>query len=296
MGHHEISALSEPGTSSGGLTGRLPQHDLGIRTFCLVNGAFWAALAFPLYFQASWVTSLWPWPEAGMSFVFLASIMAAIAAPSIWIGLTGELAVFAGVGINTMFVNLCLGAYLLWRRFHWNDNVAGAVTFSVVGFALGAAFFLWSRRLPVRDPRPMPPLVRRAFVAFTLILIGAGGALALQLQHVFPWDLQPASSTIFGFIFLGAATYFMHAIAHPRWAFGVVPLWAFLAYDVVLLGPYSRMLVGPAPDVLALAGGSVNRPSLVIYLTIISGSALLALYMVLVHPSTRMIRPRQPGG
>ena len=274
----------------------LTRRDLGMRIFCLVNGAFWALLAVALYAQASWVTALWPWPEAGMSFVFLSSIMAAIAAPSIWIGITGDLAVFAGVGINTMAVNLAVGAYLLWRVSRAGEALIGGLGFAVVGFLLGGGFFLWSRRLPVRDPRPMPPLVRWSFVVFTLVLMVAGTALALQVEHVFPWDLQPPSSTIFGFIFLGAATYFIHAIAHPRWAYGAVPLWAFLAYDVVLFVPYGRMLLGPDPEVLALAGGGVNRGSLVIYLTVITASALLTLYMFFLHPTTRLIRPHISSG
>jgi uncharacterized membrane protein YqjE len=267
-----------------------------------VNGAFWAVLGFALYFKVSWATSLWPWPEVGMSYVFLASIMAAIAAPSIWIGLTGEFAAFAGVGINTMFVNIGVGAYLIWRAYRWNEALAGPIAVSVAAFVLGAVFFLWSRRLPVRDPRPMPPIVRWSFVGFALILIVAGGALGLQFERIFPWDLQPQSSTIFGLIFLGAATYFLHAIAHPRWVFGAGPLWAFLAYDIVLFGPYLRMLGGSPADSAAFAddygaasGGGVNMTSLTIYLTVLAVSTLLALYMICVHPDTRLIRPRTPG-
>lgn len=277
------------------------RHDRGIRAFCLLNGAFWAVLGFALYVKAGWATSLWPWPEVGMSFVFLASIMAAIAAPSIWIGLTGEFAAFAGVGINTMFVNIGVGAYLLWRAHRWNETLAGPIAFCALGFLLGAVFFLWSRRLPVRDPRPMPPIVRWSFIAFAIILIVVGSALALQVERIFPWNPQPPSSTIFGFIFLGAATYFLHAIAHPRWAFAAAPLWAFLAYDIVLFGPYVRMLGGSSADAAALAddygaaSDGVNVTSLTIYLTVLAFSTLLALYMFCIHPSTRLIRPRASG-
>jgi hypothetical protein len=268
-----------------------------MQAFCLANGAFWIAIGVGLYARAGWATSLWPWPDVGMSYVFLASILAAIAAPSIWIGVTREFAAFAGVGINTMIVNAGVGTYLAWRAYRWNEALTGPIVVCIAAFLLGAAFYLWSRRLAVLDPRPMPPIVRGAFVLFGTILVLVGGALALQMPRVFPWNLQPQSSTLFGLIFLGAASYFFHAVARPRWAFGAAPLWAFLAYDLVLFAPYLRLLVGSADDAAfaddyggAVDGAAaVNLPSLSIYLTVLAVSTLLALFMFLVHPRTRLI-------
>src|SRR5439155_24178061 len=42
--------------------------------------------------QVSWATDLWPWPAKPLSYIFIASILAAIAVPMLWIALTGEAA------------------------------------------------------------------------------------------------------------------------------------------------------------------------------------------------------------
>src|ERR1700691_1530498 len=42
--------------------------------------------------QVRWATDLWPWPAKTLSYIFIASILAAIAVPLLWIALTGEAA------------------------------------------------------------------------------------------------------------------------------------------------------------------------------------------------------------
>ncbi len=70
----------------------MPRIERVIRFACIANGVAYFVVGAGLYVKAPWATSLWPWPDVGMSYVFLASIAAAIGAPSIWIGLTGEFA------------------------------------------------------------------------------------------------------------------------------------------------------------------------------------------------------------
>ena len=73
-----------------------------------------------------------------------------------------------------------------------------------------------------------------------------------------------------------------------RWALGAsLFLLGFLAYDLVLFVPYFKMLAdaGVADDIYG--GEPVNRTSLVIYLAVLTSSTLLALYAVLLHPTTR---------
>ncbi|HTT12116.1 MAG TPA: hypothetical protein VMG60_14590 [Burkholderiaceae bacterium] len=278
-------------------------HELAIRAVCLLGGGLWFALALALYNKWSWATSLWPWPDVGMSFVFLASIAAAIGAPLVWIGTTGEFAAFAGIGINTLVVNAGATVYLALRWARWEEPVSGPIAVTLGATALGAGLYLWSRKIVLRDPRPMPTLVRRAFVAFAATLVAVGTALTLQAPHVFPWNLQTQDSVLFGLIFLGAATYFLHAVAHPRWSMGAPPLWSFLAYDVVLFAPYLRLLGGSSDgatmaDYYGSTGGtaSVNVASLSVYLAVLAASTLLALYMFLIDARTRVIRRRARGG
>jgi len=50
------------------------------------------ALVSGFLVQAPWATGLWPWPAKPLSYIFIASILAAIAVPVLWIALTGEAA------------------------------------------------------------------------------------------------------------------------------------------------------------------------------------------------------------
>ena len=42
--------------------------------------------------QVPWATGLWPWPAKPLSYIFIASILAAIAVPVLWIAVSGEAA------------------------------------------------------------------------------------------------------------------------------------------------------------------------------------------------------------
>jgi len=148
----------------------------------------------------------------------------------------------------------------------------------------------------------MPGFVRAAFVAFILLLLGTGSAVALQTERVFPWNRLQPTSTIFGFVFFGAAALFAHAVAHPRWAYAGAPLWSFLAYGATLFVPYFRLLPGAdagSAEVLDDYGGggadAVNLTSLTVFLVVLSVSCAIALYALFVYPPTRLVYPRRNG-
>jgi len=274
---------------------------VGARVLSALNALVWLALGYALHTGAPWTVALWPWPEVRMSFVFLASITASIGAVWLATACKGELAALAGVGVNTAVVGAGAAAYL-WL-FPANAALSAPVDAVAQGLALaslvlGLLLYVWAARQPLRDPRPMPRLVRSTFGLFVVVLVVAGTALALQFQ-VFPWPLRPPSATLFGIIFLGAAAYFAHAVLHPRWAHAAPPLWGFLAYDLVLFLPYARLLAGDAGDAAITDdyGGStaqVNLTSLAIYLAVLASSTVLALYCFLLCPATRLRWPRHP--
>jgi len=112
---------------------------------------------------------------------------------------------------------------------------------------------------------------------------------------VFPWTLDPASATLFGCIFLGAAAFFANAVHSGRWAVAAPALWGFLVYDLVLFVPYVRLLTAgsAAADDIYGEGQRVNLGSLTIYLCVLTASTLLALYAALLHPATRLWRARR---
>lgn len=274
---------------SSSATGR----DRVARGVVLVVALVFAALATALCSGAGWATAAWPWPEPPMSFLFLGSIAASIAAVWLSIAIGGELAALAGVGVNAMASGCGAFVYLAWHAFvERRGESMPSIVAAAAAAAFGVLLWRWAARLPVRDPRPTPVLVRAAFAVFVVTLVVAGSALAVQAQ-VFPWRLRGETATLFGFVFLGAAAYFAHALRRGRWAFAAPPLWGFLAYDLVLIVPYARLLLGDAAGLDDLYGeATVNRASLVVYLFVLAASALLVVYMVAIHPATRLWRPR----
>jgi hypothetical protein len=239
------------------------------------------ALALGFAFQQSWATRLWPWPDGRLSYIFIGSILAAIAAPVAWIVLSGERAARTPGALNLAVTFGPSGVFLVVLGADRGD---GRLLLTGLVFLLGAA---WSasivastRALPLRDPRPMPAPVRGAFVVFALALVVAGTALVLRADHIFPWPLDPNSSVIFGFVFLGAAVYFAYGVLRPSWALACGQLLGFLAYDLVLAVPFARHFADVKAD---------HRTSLIVYSAVLTGSAVLAVYYLFVDRSTRLV-------
>ena len=84
---------------------------------------------------------------------------------------------------------------------------------------------------------------------------------------------------IFGFIYLGAAAYFIYGVLDPRWPNAQGQLVGFLAYDLVLIGPF----VDRFDEV---HGGELT--SLIVYTAFVAYSGLLAIYYLFVAPETRI--------
>jgi hypothetical protein len=124
----------------------------------------------------------------------------------------------------------------------------------------------------------MPLLVKISFVIFSIVLVVAGTMLVLQRPVVFPWSLKPESSVIFGFIFLGAALYFATGLFVPKWHNARGQLLGFLAYDLVLIGPYLAYL-----DTARYG----HKSSLIIFITVLVYSGALAIYYLFINKITR---------
>jgi hypothetical protein len=153
---------------------------------------------------------------------------------------------------------------------------AALIPATLVLFVLVA--FLFARHIPWADPRPMPQPVRLSFGALAMILIGAGVALLLHAS-IFPWQLGPETSVIFGLIFLGAATYFTYGALDPHWGNAVGQLAGFLAYDLVLLAPFFERFS-------TARGGSLV--SLITYVAFLVYSGTLASYYLFASKATRI--------
>jgi hypothetical protein len=263
-----------------------------VRALCVVLVLVQIPFGIGLYRQAAWATDLWPLPDVRMTYIFLASIVAAIAAPLAWAAWRNELGVLRAIGFELMLGMPAVGLYLLWLasdRREWDLAVVGIML--LVFGAVWAVVAAWAGRVQLVDPRPLPGIIRASFVGFCCILIPVGLALTLQRDDVFPWRLSPANSTVSGLIFLSAALLFAWIVVHPGWAYGEMALTSFLAYDLVLFAPYLDLLRGrnDAATVSSYYGdpgaaatdNGINELSLTIYLAVLAFSALVAMAMYL---------------
>jgi hypothetical protein len=250
----------------------------GLASLVLTAGFFW---------RWDWATDLWPWPDSRLSFVFLASIVAAIGLPCLWIGLSGELRAIEAGALDLAVTYAGMVAYLIALAGDPGQPELGGyiAAFAALGlFSLAA--YLWSRRIPRRDPRPMPAPVRISFAGLACALMAFGTALVFGAD-VFPWQLGDESSVMFGLIYLGAAVYFLHGIARPSWSNAAGQLIGFLAYDLVLIGPF----LGHFDDA---SGGQLT--SLWIYTGVVVYTACLAVYYLFVHDETRLFGSEPRAG
>jgi len=250
-----------------------------LRAVLMLAGLVGLVVAGGFFAQVTWATTLWPWPASPLSYAFIASILAAIGVPVLWIAVSGERAAMVGGAANLavmyggMFVYVVTltgdaGEPQLWPY---------AVVF-VVACVGSAVVAVVTREAPWSDPRATPGLVRGSFAAFAAILIAVGTALVCHAD-IFPWTLPSESSVMFGLVYFGAAVYFVYGFLRPHWANAVGQLAGFLAYDLVLLAPFLEHF-GVA------RGGKLI--SLVVYVAFLLYSGGLAAYYLFLHETTRL--------
>jgi hypothetical protein len=229
-------------------------------------------LAVGFALQHSWALGLWPWEVGRLSYLFLASMLAAVGVAALWIAISGETGSLPAGFLNLAVTLGGISAFLV-------TTGTARLGYAIGGLALvNVVLLLWSRRLPQPESPGLPALVRGSYVVFTLVLLGVGLALILQRPGVMPWALDRNNSVVFGWIFLGDAFYFAYAVWRPHWHSARAQLWSFLGYDAVLLGPLFAHVPQVEPDL---------RPNLIVYLLVLGYSAALGVYYLLVNERTR---------
>ncbi len=249
-----------------------------LRYVFVVVGVLVLVFAAGYALQMPWATSTWPWADGRLSYIFIGSILAAIAAGVIWIGLSGEWGALPAGAINLVVMLGSMSIFLFQLAAQGDRWYLWAYAAWCAVFALlNVGILLWSRRHAIRDPRPTPRLVRISFVVFAATLLVIGGLLLIRVP-VFPWPLNPDSSVMFGWIFVGDAFYFLYAVLYPRWHNACAQLWSFLAYDVVLIPPFVAYFAEVNPEYLL---------NLIVYMAVLVYSAALAIYYLFVNRETR---------
>ena len=249
-----------------------------IRTLTFIGGLIILAMSFGFIFRIPAALSVWPWEDGRYSYLFIGSILAAVSAAALWIGWSGEIGAFPAGSLNIFVIALTTSIYFFTLASQGRSELFAFGVASVLMAVISAAAFFWSRTLPLTDPRPTPGLVKVSFGIFIASLFLAGGALVFRLP-IFPWELNPDSSVIFGCIFLGDAFYFLYGMFRPSWHNALGQLLSFLAYDVVLIVPFILLFNTVDPS---------RYVSLLVYIAVLLYSSGLAIYYLFINRDTRM--------
>ncbi|MEZ5454210.1 MAG: hypothetical protein R3E93_15525 [Thiothrix sp.] len=258
-----------------------------IRSLLIGTGIVLLVLAVAFVSGVESALALWPWQSGNLSYTFVASIFAAIGTPVLWMGLTGDLAAMRAGALDFAMTYLGLTLVLLLPQAATVVDITPFLIFTSVSLLFNLLLYGWARQFAFKDQRPVPGLLRWSFLVFMVVLVGVGISLITLQPHVFPWPLKQQTSIVFGWIFLGAAVYFLHGFIYPVWSNVCGQLLGFLAYDLVLLIPFIRHFDAVKPE---------HYLSLTTYTAVISYSALLSLYYLLLNPGPRLFhgdtRPR----
>lgn len=246
----------------------------------MTGGVLALAFAVGFFLQAPWATWIWPVPAARLSNIFVSSILASIGAPVVWIALADEPRAMAGGAFDLALSNAAIAvAAMVSYRNGGPPSLLPFAAFAAMMVVLNAGLYVYSRRLPFRDTRPTPALVRYSFAGFGLALLLAGTALVMLRPNILPWPLSPENSVFYGCIFLGAMVYFLYGVVYPSWGNAKGQLLGFLAYDLVLIGPFLQHFSTVRPEM---------RLSLILYSAVVAYSGLLAIYFLFLHRPTRL--------
>jgi hypothetical protein len=223
------------------------------------------------------------WPFQGttpLTFIFISSIFAAAAAPTLWAAASETYGALAGIGLDylTILAPVSILSFQLGMEGSDPKMISYAIA-CVIGALFGLGLFLWSRRFPIDPMPPQPGLVRWSFIFFIIALLIVGGRLVLQIPGTIPWMITPEISVIMGWMFLGAAVYFAYSLLRPSWLNSAGQLIGFLAYDIVLVVPFLTRLPTVPPG---------NRLGLTVYTGVVIFSGLLAIYYLFLHKPTRL--------
>lgn len=250
------------------------------RYFLFLIGVVQLFFALAFFFQLPFAVSLWPFEgTTPLTFIFISSIFAAAAAPTLWAAATENYGALAGIGLD--YLMILTPVSILSFRLGASGGNSQMTTYGllcVFGALFGLGLFLWSSRIPLDQTLPMPRLVWWSFIIFIIALLIVATRLILKVPNAIPWTITPDLSLVIGWMFLGAAVYFAYGLLRPSWLNSAGQLIGFLAYDVVLIVPFLTRLTTAPPEF---------RPGLIIYTTVVVLSGLLAIYYLFIHKPTR---------
>jgi len=240
-----------------------------------------AALAIGFFVQAPAAVQLWPFEgTTSLTFIFVASIFAAAAASTLWVALRRDFGALAGIGLDYLAILIPVTVFGFRLGAERGDKaITSFASVCALGILYGVVLLLWSRRHPIDDRTTLPGPVRWSFLVFVIALIILSGLLLAQVPNLIPWMITPTLSILIGWIFAGAAAYFIYGLIRPAWSNAAGQLIGFLVYDLVLIVPFAVRLPAVADQF---------RLGLFLYTGFLVYSGLLAVYYLFVHRPTRV--------
>jgi hypothetical protein len=253
----------------------------GVRYFLFLVCAVQLFFAVAFFQQWSFATNLWPFPgTTPLTFIFISSIFAAAAASTLWAAASENYGAMGGIALD--YITILTPMAILLFQLGIPDSNSKMISFGiacVLGAFFGVGLFIWSTRFPINPTPTMPGFVRWSFVIFIIALFIVGGRLIFGHPETIPWKITSDLGVIMGWMFIGAAVYFIYSLLRPSWKNSAGQLAGFLAYDIVLIQPFLKRL----PTVPAN-----NRLGLAVYTGVVIYSGLLAIYFLFLHKQTRL--------
>lgn len=243
----------------------------------IASAAFVLGLGYLLDIPAA--TDTWPFEVTRITYLFLAAVTIAFAAPVAWVAWTGDLAALGGIGLTVAIAYGLFSLVILTlvggdSRLVFNLALGAAV--AVIG---AAGFVIGVRRVPV-DPRVTPRWVRAAFVGLAAVLILGGGAMVLRVPDVLPWNVDLATQQLVGAIFIGDAAYFLYAVIRPALPNAAGAWLAFLVYDLILVIPLVNHFAVVRDQ---------HRAGLALYVAVVVATLVLSFFALAIDRRTRIL-------
>jgi hypothetical protein len=238
---------------------------------------FFFAIAF--FFQVPFAINLWPFEgTTPLTFIFISSIFAAAAAPTLWAAVTENYGALAGIGLDYFFILLPVAILSFQAGAAGSTNLVSYGIICLFGALFGIGLLVWSLRYPLDRSLPLPRVVMGSFIFFIIALAIVSFKLITKTPNAIPWTITPTLSLVIGWMFVGAAVYFIYGLLRPSWLNAAGQLLGFLFYDLVLIEPFITRLSAVSDE---------NRLGLYIYTAVVTVSGLIAIYYLFINRPTR---------
>jgi hypothetical protein len=193
----------------------------GMRTFLYFVCAFQAFMALALFVQWPFAVEAWPFEgTTPLTFIFLSSIFAAAAASTFWAVASKSFGALAGIALDYILILGPVAILAFQLGASGDGKLIAFGVISALGALFGVGLLLWSVRFPIEDTLPIPGLVKWSFIVFVAALLVVSTRLILKVPDTIPWAITPELSVVMGWMFVGAAAYFVYGLLRPSWSAG----------------------------------------------------------------------------